>query len=237
MSESWTSRLLKKGMTYTQEFFPEWRGNHLLKKEGDFLVDELWEAQTFNGMLHGEVIIPETVWNRYLGRLANPEGEFQHFSIRLLPDQWLDLQLGFRTWGEATFHSEIVSLVHNTEESALVLRYRGHSLVGGNWKSRLGSWLAHRLGIVLFSRWVHRVDWGDSVHIIEDESDPTLFRIDFQKSLWNSSLADPICDEKSMLELLTIESVIGEMGRTRIQTGQRGTDVLEKWGIWVARTN
>ncbi len=95
MSESWTSRLLKKGMTYTQEFFPEWRGNHLLKKEGDFLVDELWEAQTFNGMLHGEVIIPETVWNRYLGRLANPEGEFQHFSIRLLPDQWLDLQLGF----------------------------------------------------------------------------------------------------------------------------------------------
>lgn len=233
MESSWGDRLIKSAMSKVVKYFPSWPGSKVIQSEGNFLVDEFLDAQTWSGILYGDIIVKESVWNRYLGMIANPEGEFYHFQIACQKGNQVDLDLGFRTWGRFYIESEMVSMLHNEKESALVLRYKGHKRQGGNLKSKFGSWMIHRFGIKFCSRFV-QMDWGKSVRITQDQD---LFRVDFRKSLWDSAFAKPIVDEKSILELLTIESGRVEAGRARLQAGEKGILLMERLGFFVANQN
>ena len=233
MGELWGNRLIKSAMSKVVKYFPSWSGSQMIQSEGNFLVDEFLSAQTWSGILYGDVIVKESVWNRYLGMIANPQGEFYHFQIACQKRNQVDLDLGFLTWGAFYIESEMVSMVHNVNESALTLRYKGHKRKGGNWKSKFGSWMLHTFGIEFCSRFV-QMDWGDSVRITQNKD---LFRVDFKKNLWNSSFSNPVIEGKSILELITIESARVEAGRARLQAGEKGIKLMEKLGFWVANQN
>ena len=233
MIGSWGERIVKKTLTKIADYFPEWSGSQVIRTEGGFLVEEFLTAQTFSGLLYGDIIVKESVWNRYLGRIADPEEEFSSFGIRCGEDNRVGLELGFQTFGRFSVESEVVSMVHNAEESALILRYLSHTRQGGNWKSKLASWLAQRLGILFCARF-YQLDLGSSTRITQEGD---LFRVDFRESLWKSSFARPIADGKSILELVTIESARVESGRARLQASQRGIELLENLGFWVANQN
>lgn len=233
MGSNWGKRALKSTLKKVAEVFPSWSGSQVIRSEGNFLVDEFLTPQTWTGLLYGDIIVKESVWNRYLGRLADPEGEFTFFGIRCEADNRVGLDLGFRSFGDFLIESEMVSLVHNLEESALVLRYKSHKHDGGNWKSRIGSWLLHTFGIRFCSRF-YQMDWGSSVRITQDKD---LFRVDFRKPLWNSSFAHPVIEGKNILELITIESARVEKGRARLQAAQKGIELMERLGFWLANQN
>lgn len=230
---SWSERLLKSGLSQLAGLFPSWSGSKLIRSEGNFLVSEFIDAQTWSGLLYGDVVVRESVWNRYLGKLANPEKEFQHFSIRCREQNLIILELKFQTWGSFIIESELVSLIHNLEESSLVLRYQSHQHSGGNWKSKIGSWFVRTFGIRFSSRFF-QMNWGRSTKIIQNQE---MFTVDFRESLWDSSFSKPIFENKSILELLTIESARAQNRKVRIQMGQRGIKLLEHLGFWVANQN
>lgn len=233
MGNNWGKRILKSILKKVAEVFPSWSGSQVIQLEGNFLVDEFLNAQTWTGLLYGDIIVKESVWNRYLGRLADPKGEFTFFGIRCEAENRVGLDLAFRSSGDFLIESEMVSLVHNLEESALVLRYKSHRHHGGTWKSKIGSWLVHTFGIRFCSRF-YQMDWGNSVRITQDKE---LFRVNFRKSIWNSSFAYPVVEEKSILELINIESARVEKGRARLQAAQKGIELMEKLGFWVANQN
>ena len=81
MATSWSDRFLKKALMKIAETFPNWSASGAILKEGSFLVDEFWAPQTMSGLLYGDVIVKESIWNRYLGKIADPKEDFFFFGI------------------------------------------------------------------------------------------------------------------------------------------------------------
>lgn len=229
MTESWSNRLAKKAIVKIAETFPSWSGSRLMQAEGGFLWDEMLVAQTVEGIMAGQVVVKEAVWNRYLGRIADPSEEFSYFGIRLLPEGQIDLELKFATYGLFMVQTDFVSLVHNSQESALVLRYKSHNRVAGNLLSKILSWVVSTFGIKFCYRF-YQVAFGSAVRISQTED---LFRIDFRKALWKGSFARPLLEGKSILDMIQVESAVVKRGEARLITKQKGNDLLEKLGFWV----
>ena len=161
--------------------------------------------------------------------------DFCFFGIQCLANDQINLILKFRSYGDIIIQSEMVSLVHNLKESALILRFKDHSHENGTWKSKFASWLVKKLGIQFWYKW-YQVDFGTSVRITQ-EGAGELFRVDFRRSIWKSSFSKPIVEGKSILELIEVEKAMIEKGRARLQTKQKGTELLERLGIWIMNEN
>ena len=235
MATSWSDRFLKKALMKIAETFPNWSASVAILKEGSFLVDEFWAPQTMSGLLYGDVIVKESIWNRYLGKIADPKEDFFFFGIACLANDQLKLILRFHSYGDFIIDCEMVSLVHNLKESALVLHFKDHTHEGGNCKGKTLSWVLKKFGIQFLYKW-YQVDFGTSVRIAQEGSGE-LFRVDFRRSIWKSSLSKPIIDGKSILELIEVEKGLVEKGRARLQTKQKGTELLESLGIWISNEN
>lgn len=235
MATSWSDRFLKKALMKIAETFPNWSASGAIVKEGSFLVDEFWAPQTMSGLLYGDVIVKDSIWNRYLGKIADKKEDFFFFGIDCLADDRLKLILGFRSYGDFIIDCEMVSLVHNLKESALVLRFIDHAHEKGNFKGKIISWVLKKFGIQFLYKW-YQVDFGTAVRIVQ-EGNGELFRVDFRRSIWKSSFAKPLIDGKSILELIEVERALVEKGRARLQTKQKGTELLERLGIWIMNEN
>ena len=55
VGELWGNRLIKSAMSKVVKYFPSWSGSQVIQSEGNFLLDEFLSAQTWSGILYGDV--------------------------------------------------------------------------------------------------------------------------------------------------------------------------------------
>ena len=161
-------------------------------------MNEIWGRQTLLELMSGHVVLPDTVVNSFLNKESS---RFKKINIATAGGQRIDID-ALTIQGESVqLATKVISLVHNSMQSRLVLMIEKKSLP----ERRLLSWLLQYVSVGFLAKFFPSLD-GDGMIVTIDGNQVT---IDFHEKLHSlvqsrsGAIGEKVFEHMEILSIIT----------------------------------